>query len=281
MNVLERLEIALAELGLVVPVADLALARERLRGLKLGGPDRGIGEVRRTDRPERQRRVARGIPVAGHRVDGAVRLPAGFLADEPAVSVEDVAAQLRGVVLEHVAGVIEDDVEDHADAVRVRRADQRDQIVARAEARIDVEEVLDAVAVVRLLRRHLLEDRADPDGRDPETLEIADFRLEPAQRPAHEPTARLHPVVPIRGGCGRVAAVRRLERRRRAGRDDGAVIVPIALLASVREAIEHQEIEDLVFPGRGRGKERSSRRERGEVDVGDALLHGTLPPFRV
>ena len=58
--------------------------------------------------------------------------------------------------------------------------DRATQVVARAEVRVDVEEVLDPVAVVGVLRRHLLEDGADPDRGDAQALEVADLRLEPA-----------------------------------------------------------------------------------------------------
>ena len=49
-----------------------------------------------------------------------------------------------------------------------------DEILARAEARIDLEEVLDAVAVEGVEPRPLLEDRADPERRDAEALQVVE-----------------------------------------------------------------------------------------------------------
>jgi hypothetical protein len=69
--------------------------------------------------------------------------------------------------------VVEDDVQDHADLVLMRHGDELSQVLSRPEMRIDVEEVLDPVAVVGGLERDLLEDRADPDRRDPEPREVA------------------------------------------------------------------------------------------------------------
>ena len=73
----------------------------------------------------------------------------------------------------------------------VRTTDTRSSRVPKRG--IDVEEVLDAVAVVRLLRRHLLEDGADPDRGDAQPLEVADLRLETAERAADEPLAGVDP----------------------------------------------------------------------------------------
>ena len=69
---------------------------------------------------------------------------------------------------------------------------------------------------------------------------------------------------------------RRLKGRRRAGGDDRAGVVAVAVLAAVGEPIEHQEVEHLVFP-RGRRREESAPcGQRIEIDVGDACsMDGT------
>ena len=54
---------------------------------------------------------------------------------------------VRGVG-EDVAGVVGDDVEDDVDALLVGGLDEVAELLARSEVRVDVEEVLDAVAVV-------------------------------------------------------------------------------------------------------------------------------------
>ncbi len=273
-DVLQRFEVAFAELRLEIPVANFPLARERLGRLQVGRPDRGVGKVRRGDRTERQGRVARGVAITQDAVGRAVRLPAGFLAHDVAAGVAHVAPQLLRLVVEDIAGVVEDDVENDADAVVMRGLHDRHEIGPCAKAWIDVEKILDAIPVVGLLRGHLLEDGADPDGGNPEAFEVADFRLEAAERAAGEPVAGIHPALPIDRGRSGVAPVRGLQRRRRSGRDHRAAVVPVARLVPIREPVEHQEVKHLVFPRGRRGKEGASCRQRVEVDIGDALLHG-------
>ena len=132
--------------------------------------------------------------------------------------------------------------------------------------------------MIALLRGHLLEDRADPDGRNAQPLQIADLRLEAAQRPADEPVAGLDPLLPVIRGRGGIAAIARLEERCGAGRDQSARVVPVVVLASIRVAIEHQEIEHLVFPGDRRRVERPALCQGSEVDVTDPHLHHALLP---
>ncbi len=60
MEILEAEEVPVGELGKVVEVADLSLAGEGLRALKLGRPDRAVGirmrEIGRTDRAKGEAR---------------------------------------------------------------------------------------------------------------------------------------------------------------------------------------------------------------------------------
>jgi hypothetical protein len=74
----------------------------------------------------------------------------------------------RGAVAPVVARMVHDHVEDDSHAEIVRRPGQRQQVVARAEAGIDVEEVLDAVPVIAVEPHPLLEHGTDPDGRHTE-----------------------------------------------------------------------------------------------------------------
>lgn len=59
-----------------------------------------------------------------------------------------------------LAGVIEDDIEDHAHAAPVRLTDQRHEIVSCADPWIHVQKILDAIAVEAVEVTALLEYRA-------------------------------------------------------------------------------------------------------------------------
>src|SRR5262245_46155223 len=134
--------------------------------------------------------------------------------------------------------MVEDHVEDDAQPGRVRGGDQLDQIAPVAEMRINVEEVLNAVSVIRIEVSALLKDRPDPDSRYAEPLQIIKFRTNPAQRPTLPPLgARFRPAIPLprlavrQSGAsgGQVASVEHGSR----------------LLSSVAEPIRQQEVERL------------------------------------
>src|SRR5262245_66090626 len=96
--------------------------------------------------------------------------------DLPGVWIPDRVTVCR--VGEHVAGVVGDDIEDHVNAVLMGEIDKVAEVLARAEVRIDVEKVLDAVAVVgRRLECDLAKDRAHPERSDAETLDIPELAL--------------------------------------------------------------------------------------------------------
>src|SRR3954447_11106702 len=61
-----------------------------------------------------------------------------------------------------VPGMVEDDIEDDAQARCVRSADQVDQLRSCAESRIDLEEILDRAPVIAVVGRALLEHRTEP-----------------------------------------------------------------------------------------------------------------------
>jgi hypothetical protein len=68
------------------------------------------------------------------------------------------------VVKPVVARVVVNHIEQHVDAARVSRIDEIAQVLPCAEAGIDFEEVLNAVAVIRLEVAALLPDWSDPEG---------------------------------------------------------------------------------------------------------------------
>jgi len=154
--------------------------------------------------------------------------------------------------------------------------DEIAELLARAEVRIDVEKVLNPVAVVARLERDLPEDRADPQGGDAEPPEVSELAPEPAERPALPAVAAAEPRVvidaagilgPIEGSCA-------------AGHRAVGVAAVAVLFVAVGEAVEHQEIEDLVLPG-GRGRGERPPSQGGEIQLLQALLdflgHRTLP----
>src|SRR5262249_10169147 len=136
-----------------------------------------------------------GVGVVGLQLAGPhAGLVAGDLWRAPALGVdprpslvEAGPGPVRGIlavdVVPVVAGVVEDDVQDDAHPSSMGGVHQVDRVPPRAEVGIDVEEVLDRVAVVGVGMASLLEDRADPEAGDAETLEVVQLRPDPGDRP--------------------------------------------------------------------------------------------------
>ena len=99
-------------------------------------------------------------------------------------------------IREHIARVIEDDVQDHVDPAGVRGVDQVAELLATqvrigargsragSEARLDLGEVLDPIAVVSLEVRAVLQHRRQPDRLRPQLLEVVKLRRHATQRAA-------------------------------------------------------------------------------------------------
>ena len=150
-----------------------------------------------------------------------------------------------------VAGVVGDDVEDDAQAAGVRVLAQVDQVLARSEPRIDLEEVLDAVAVEGVQAGALLEDRPDPQRGHAEALQVVEAAADAGDRAALPARAGRRPLAPVDVGPRRRRPQRRPPRHRQqlAG-----------VLAAVAEAVGQQEVEHLVAPV---GRRRRVAAERG------------------
>ena len=144
------------------------------------------------------------------------------------------------------AGMIEDDIEDDADTLLMRGVHQLDEIAARAEPRIDIQEMLDAVAVKSVQMPALLEYRAEPDRRDAQVVEVVEFGLHSLDRAAL-PAKRsgLRPAVPAPALPASDVGTR------------GGAVVTVELwpgiLLAITEPIDQQEIQYLVAPVCGRG----------------------------
>ena len=102
--------------------------------------------------------------------------------------------------------MVEHDVEDDPQPLRVRRAHQRHQILAGPEARVHVEEVLDRVAVKGVEVPALLQHRSHPDRGDAETGEVVELRLDPFDRAALEATVPASRPASNRNAAPRAAA---------------------------------------------------------------------------
>ena len=145
--------------------------------------------------------------------------------------------------------MVEDDVEDDAHALGVGGIHQLDQVLPCAETRVDVEEVLDRVAVKGVEVGALLEDRADPERGDAQAPEITQLRGDAGDRAALVAiAAALRPLVEAEAGrpcTGRFAAIQQR---------------PAAFLA-VAEPIGQQEVDDFVAPVGGRREESLAARQ--------------------
>ncbi len=112
---------------------------------------------------------------------------------------------------------------------------------------IDLQKVLDPVAVIVRRPLALSQDRADPQRRHIEPLEIAELAPCPLERAADPGRARLPPPRGVLLGPDRTALVGRSERRCGAG-DHVPGDVPVPVLAPVGETVDEHEVQDLVCP---------------------------------
>ena len=98
---------------------------------------------------------------------------------------------LAFAVVDHVGGVVGDDVEEHLHAALVRLLDQLLHVGVGAEVGIDLGEVGDPVAVVagalvalRALDGPVLERRSQPNRGTPQVLDVVQLRGQPLEIPA-------------------------------------------------------------------------------------------------
>ena len=72
-----------------------------------------------------------------------------------------------GIVAKHIANVVQDNVKNHIDPSSMGRFHHLHQVCTRAEMGIDLEEIVNPVAVVGIVEGNLLEDGTDPYGSHP------------------------------------------------------------------------------------------------------------------
>lgn len=79
--------------------------------------------------------------------------------------------------------MVEDDVKNDAHPVlfRMCRMDQFHEVSPGSETRVDIEKVLDSIAVVAVLFDALAEDRCNPEGCDAKVCQIVQLRAYPCQ----------------------------------------------------------------------------------------------------
>ena len=179
-----------------------------------GGERRRVRE--RGRRVEGRERVRAGVGGGVEHRAGGIRVRARRLVD--------VGVLALGVV-DHVGGVVRDDVEVDLDVLRVRLFDEGLELGVGAEVRVDLREVGDPVAVVagarvRALALHglVLEARRQPDRRRAEPVDVVELLAQPGDVAAGV-EALVGRVVPGREAVARRARPRcSTRRRRRSGR---------------------------------------------------------------
>jgi hypothetical protein len=165
-----------------------------------------------------------------------------------------------------VAGVVDHHVEDEGEPLRVRRTDERGELIARAQARLDGAVVgrgeVGPVAVIAALSRRtrgLLVRWRNPQRRHAELAEIAELLLH----------------------ADEVAAVPRL---RIAGVEAAGDAERVVCRRAVEEAIDEREVDDLPAPvtrdhaavafGRDRAPQIVVERRHGHVGERRRRRHG-------
>jgi hypothetical protein len=89
--------------------------------------------------------------------------------------------------------VVDDYIQHHHHAPVVGGIHEIPQVLAGAETGIDVEEILDGVAVVGVQIHPLLEGRIDPQAGDAQAFEVVELGEDAPQGAAGERQPRLHP----------------------------------------------------------------------------------------
>jgi hypothetical protein len=146
--------------------------------------------------------------------------------------------------------MLEDDVEQHAHSTFVRSPHQFHEVGSVAQMGIDVEEILDGVAVVVVVVPALLENGTQPQRGHAETLQVVELGNHAAQ------------VSPLPAVLPRVGPRRPIPAVAARGSNSPAIEQRPLVLGAVAEAIDDEKIEDLVLPIDGRGKVIGSARER-------------------
>src|SRR5262249_48560129 len=162
-------------LRVIVPVDNVPLEKEYVGPLELTGPDgpvwpgrfqtRAVGGVKGQGRPALP--VMEALDGVGFAVPAWVIVPLAGCRIVRRVTIRGVA--------EDVAGMVGNDVEDNVDPLLMGGLNEIPELSPRSEMRIDVEEVLDAVAVVARLEGALPKDGADPQGGDAQPPEITEL----------------------------------------------------------------------------------------------------------
>src|SRR5882724_230912 len=159
MQVLQPEEVPVRKFGKEIEIVDMSLTGERVCRLELRGPNASIGEGLRMGAEVDRRKWKRGIACGVAKSTDAKLLP--------------VPGRIVLFVTEHIAGMIQDDIENDAHPHRMRSVHQPSKIISRAKVGIHIEEVLNTIAMVAVVCIYLLEHRADPQHCHPEAFQIA------------------------------------------------------------------------------------------------------------
>ena len=138
-------------------------------------------------------------------------------------------------VAEDVTGMVGNDVEDDANPLLVGGLNKVAKLRACPKMRVNVEKILDAVAVVaRGLECNLAEDRAYPQGSDAEAFQISELTLEPFQGSTLPCAAGTEPRIII--NLSRVILF--IKSRRPRGYRTTVVVTMAATLVAIGESID-------------------------------------------
>src|SRR5262249_22753216 len=154
---------------------DAPLAQEQVGPLELAGPDSavrpGLRQAVALGGEKWQRRLTVAVVEALDGVGPAV--PARIVVPAPRSRV--VGHVAVRVITEDIPRMMSDDVENDVDALLVGGLDEVAELFPRAEVGVHVEEILDAIAVVARLEGDLAEWRANPQGGDAKTPQVAEL----------------------------------------------------------------------------------------------------------
>src|SRR5262249_17503244 len=138
------------------------------------------------------------------------------------------------------------------------------EVLARPEVRVNFQKVLNAISVIGGLERNLFEDGTDPDRCHSQSAQVSQLGSQAFQGSAL-PACRLAQPLPIWHGTDIIAC----RKRSASGSYKLTIVVAVtALLVAIREAVQHQKVENLVGPTIRRRRVQAAG-QVGEVDIGD------------
>ena len=85
-----------------------------------------------------------------------------------------------GVIPKHITRVVENNIQNNVDPVSMSGTDQCPQVFSLPKMRIDIQKVLNAISMIRFLKRYLLENRTNPNGSHTKAFQVSQFTRQSA-----------------------------------------------------------------------------------------------------